>query len=78
MQLKIRPPYIMFVDENTHYYDAFSVNSLHRQINAENSDFTMGNVVNFKEDNYYNTFSIYNDSNAKILKRESLNNKYGY
>lgn len=67
-------PYIMFIDENTHYYDAFSVSSLYRQITAEKSDFIIGNVVNFKDDNYYNTFSIYNDSNAKIFKRELLTN----
>jgi hypothetical protein len=65
-------PYIMFINENTHFYDAFSISSLYRQIVEENSEFIIGNVVNTREGNYFNTFNIYNDSNTKIFKRTFL------
>lgn len=65
-------PYIMFIDENTHFYDAFSISSLYRQMLEENSEFIIGNVVNTREGNYFNTFNIYNDSNTKIFKRSFL------
>lgn len=65
-------PYIMFINENTHFYDAFSISSLYRQILEENSEFIIGNVVNTREGNYFNTFNIYDDSNTKIFKRTFL------
>ena len=65
--------YIMFLDENTYLYDAFSLSTLYNQLLNDNSDFIIGNTVNLIDNNYYNTFSIYDNSNNKIYKRSYLN-----
>lgn len=65
--------YIMFLDENTYLYDAFSLSTLYNQLLNDNSDFIIGNTVNLINNNYYNTFNIYDNSNNKIYKRSYLN-----
>lgn len=64
--------YIMFLDENTYLYDAFSLSTLYNQLLNDNSDFIIGNTVNLINNNYYNTFNIYDNSNNKIYKRSYL------
>ena len=65
--------YIIFIDENTYLYDAFSINNLYSQLINDNTEFIIGNTVNLENNNYINTFSIYDNSNNKIYKKEYLN-----
>ena len=60
--------YIMFLDENTYLYDAFSLSTLYNQLLNDNSDFIIGNTVNLKKNNYYNTFNIYEIVIIKYIK----------
>ncbi len=66
--------YVMFLDENTYLYDAFSLSTLYNHLLNDNTDFIVGNTVNLIDNNYYNTFNIYETSNNKLFTRQYLSN----